>query len=346
MSPSLIRVVQATIAGSQVTVNQGRATIPTSSIQLVQPTAVPPGEGDLILGLYCTGEAKAPFPTNPISMRLTIYVDGHDIKTEVFNGFGGIASFITADVRASVSDRVAECRLQSAIGGNKSDFFTIPGAGPGSVTLKISAFIPEDYAVAPWTTDEQIILLGGDARGFQYTGGDSRITQIIDLYNPAVNNATVLSGPFNNVGMSMEYDGWTSIGPGPGQLKQEAKDDWIPGPPLKTQWGFADDSGVTCDPPQRLAQQYGFLTSTLVVRCSGGAHYPFFPLAVDIDWDYTVRLTFSDRGFDYLVTGCHDNFPNHELYLNGHPVINDSHGFELSLFPPCEPIAARTGAVR
>ena len=203
-SSSLIRTLQVTVAGIEVTVNQGRATTSTSSIQLVQPTAVPPGQRDLIFGLYCNGEVSAPYPTNPIDMRLTIYVDGQDIKTQVFNGLGGIAAVIVADVRASVSNRVAERRLQSAIGGNKSDFFTIPGAGPGSVTLKIAAFIPEEFQVAPWSSEESIRLVGGDERDFQYTGGDSRIAQVFDVLNPAVNNDTVLSGPHNYPGMSME----------------------------------------------------------------------------------------------------------------------------------------------
>jgi hypothetical protein len=347
-SPSLIRTLQVTVAGTQVTVNQGRATTPTSSIQLVQPAAVPPGQGDLILGLYCNGEVTAPYLTYPIDMRLTIYVDGQDIRTQVFNGVGGISSFITADVRASVSDRVAECRLQSAIGGNKSAFFTIPGAGPGSVTLKIAAFIPEEFQVAPWSSEESIRLVGGDERGFQYTGGDSRIVQIFEVLNPAVNNDTVLSGPHSYPGMSMEYEFDTSIQPGsdPLRLRQEAKDDWEPGPPMKLTWGFADVSDVYCDAPQRLSQEYGFLTSSLLIHCKAAARYPFHFLAPDIDYDYTVRLTFYNNGFDYVVSGCHDDFPSQELYLNGHTVLNDPHGSVFGIFPPCDEFPTKTGSVR
>jgi hypothetical protein len=346
-SSSLIRVIHVTVAGMSLTVNQGRATTSTASGELVQPTTVPPGQGDLVFGLYCNGEVTANYPTNPIDMRLTVYVDGQDIKTQVFNGFGGIAAFIIADVRASVSDRVAECRLQSAIGGNKSAFFTIPGAGPGSVTLKIAAFIPEEFHVAPWSTEESVRLVGGDARGFQYTGGESRITQIIEVLNPAVNDDTVLSGPHNHSGLSMEYEFDTSLDPGePLRLSQAAKDDWVLGPPMKIIWGYASVDEVSCDAPQRLSQQYGFFTSSLLVHCSASARYPFFPLSPDIDWDYTVRLTFTNNGFDYVVSGCHDNFPSQELYLNGHAVVNDPHESELSIFPPCESFPTKTGSVR
>ena len=225
-----------------------------------------------------------------------------------------------------------------------SESVTVPGAGPGSFTLKISAFIPWSYMQAPLPFDDQTVLMEGDDRGFSYYGGTSRLSQIYDLFNPGVNDSLVLGGPWSDVGLSAIYEAATSLDGD--HLSQAAKDDWEAGFPMKILWGFADTGGMACEYPQRMGQVNGPFTSTLFVACHASASFPFLAVAPGIDWEYQLVTVFGDHGFDYELTGCHDGFPNHEVYINGVGILQDTHETPLSLFPPCEGIAPRSGRIQ
>jgi hypothetical protein len=60
---------------------------------------------------------------------------------------------------------------------------------------------------------------------------------------------------------------------------------------------------------------------------------------------YDLLLTFYNRGFDYRLNGCHDRFPNHEVYLNGQPILTDEWTFFLDLLF-CAAVTPRIGAIR
>jgi hypothetical protein len=59
-------------------------------------------------------------------------------------------------------------------------------------------------------------------------------------------------------------------------------------------------------------------------------------LAPDIDSEYVIDLSFETDHVHYVINGCHDAFPNHELYLNGAPLVDVADdGDPLSLIPNC-----------
>ena len=47
----------------------------------------------------------------------------------------------------------------------------------------------------------------------------------------------------------------------------------------------------------------------------------------DIDWEYTITIGYGPSRMTYVVEGCHDGFPSHELYIHGRPIVNDQAEF-------------------
>ena len=233
--------------------------------------------------------------------------------------------------------------------GYAESWVTFAGAGPGSVMWYTDSFIDDQYLPAPETSIWSPVfaplgvIMRGDERSFGYLAGGYRTMQFYEVYNPAVDSGTILNGPVSDVGMSMDFDVMTSLDPFL-NLASWAKDDWVPFVPMKMFWDYADQSDMSCDYPSRLGQANGSNTSSIQMHCAAGAAYPLMPFSPEINWDYTMLLVFHDNGFDWYVDGCHDFFPNHEMYLNGNTVLRDGKETPLSLYS-CSAISL-SGAVR
>ncbi len=210
--------------------------------------------------------------------------------------------------------------------GYIEDSASLPGAGPGSVTLSTDAFIPYNWVGDPLLLG---LIYGGDDRGFSYYGGTSRISIVGDPYNPGINDGNWLLSPAAQAGLSEAYDLHTSLDNLPflgGRLTQAARDDWDWGGDKKLAWAFGDIGDSGCDSYERLGDSIQAWTSSVRIRCHGyGANpvvpWPFSAFAPDIDWEFTLTLTFGFDQVQYVLDGSSDGYPSFELYLSGHPVL-------------------------
>ena len=240
--------------------------------------------------------------------------------------------------------------------GMAYDSWTLPGAGPNSVPISMAAFIPEEWLYPPgsgeycvsWAPSIACPIVEGDNRGFSYYGGTARISTLVELANTGISDGDIIFGPYHSVGLSQEYDAASSLsGSHEGYLLQSARDDWTWGYPQKEQWGTASDDGMECGSATRLGDSVGGLaTSAVRITCTGVGTYPFSAFAPAIDWEYEITLVFGNNGYDYTITGCHDGFPNHEVYLSGNNVLEFYKETFASLFPPCEINVNKTGSIR
>jgi len=193
-----------------------------------------------------------------------------------------------------------------------------------TASFTINAFIRWEWLADPQFGNQ---ILQGDNRWFCEDCGSSRLFQDGTINNPVVSN----SGPnllsFNGVGISQSYDYDTSVEDG--HITQAAKDDWDPSWPMKLGFAFADDSAAYCEAAQQSA------TATLV-HCLDSASDPLVVASPSIDFEYLITLTFSIDHVHYSIDGCHDEYPMHEVYVNGSAVIQDvDSGSILSLFATC-----------
>jgi hypothetical protein len=199
------------------------------------------------------------------------WVDAVEVATSHSETYGWAGGRVDYQAAASTKNRQIYCNLTSNLGSVSASGILL-GSGPGSATLKIDAFIRQNWVGNPANIYR---IFGGDYRGFAYDQGSSRFTTVYDVFNPAVNSTDVLSGPTSGAGLTEEYDITTSLdAPAPfGNLTQAARDDWIPDPPLKTRWAMADVGGAMDCSIQRLGHPTD-ATSAHQVHCTANVSDP------------------------------------------------------------------------
>jgi hypothetical protein len=188
--------------------------------------------------------------------------------------------------------------------------------------ISLAAFIPEDnvptfcypegFILFPfecgWTTGE------GDGRGFSYMG-PARAWQFITLYSPR-SLGPIVTDYVPGVNPSALYEMASSLLNG--RLTFAARNDFIPGPPLKTRWAQGvPSSGMTC---------FGAKIDVRQARltCEGDESTPLFWFAPAINWRIVIDFTFGNT-IRYRVSGMHDGYPNYELYIGTHRIFEFDH---------------------
>jgi hypothetical protein len=219
-----------------------------------------------------------------------------------------------------------------------------PGAGPNEASWLVDAFIPYNWMPAPESVVYGYpVAMEGDDRTFGDDAGSYRTHLYVQLLNSAYNDDSISYGPEHLVGLSEDYYIATSIDMS-NNISAEAKNDWEEGWPYKLGFRSTTTDGMYCDAPERLGQDFGGRTSSIRIHCEARAAYPLFAGSPDIEWQYTLTLTFSEYGVYYNLQGCHDNFPAHEVYVHGSGVLQDDPDTPISLLF-CTPISTRTGNV-
>lgn len=209
----------------------------------------------------------------------------------------------------------------------------------------MGAFIPDEWIYYPLNTN---YIFQGDNRGFMEAEATARMASIIQVRNPAYSNSDVFSGPDHYTGLTVEYiveyEGKLSLVDG--HITEEARNDWIGGPPLKTRWGTADRSGLSCE-ARRLGPDPAREVTRMQVICSGEAHDPLV-ISPDVDYRFEFELTFGRNQVEYTLTGCHDGYPAFETYLGGQAVFTRSPiSSPWSMVFPClHSIPPTSGVVR
>ena len=196
-----------------------------------------------------------------------------------------------------------------------------------TIEIKYRAFIPAPLILGPnssydlpWgiASGEDF---GGDNRSFQYSGGTSRgeITALVDLAaNNSLSNLRMVDRHWSE---SKAYDSTYTY-------HVEGKPDWW----LDRQAGLtpsrhatlsADDdnlniaigggSGIVGAAMQGMASGMG--AGVLTVTLAGAL--PLVSPSPDIDAEVRIFVRRTANGMEAKITGSHDGFPAHELYVNG-----------------------------
>jgi hypothetical protein len=201
--------------------------------------------------------------------------------------------------------------------------------GPLTARLKVRSFIQAQWLPAP---DDTRDIFEGDDRSFCEECKTDRVNESVDVFNP-LRSATDLvntgaPNPFISTFLTQRYDWSTSLDQN-GVLTQQAIDDWTLGYPMKLAWALSDFSSSSCTVTR-------FGGNGMHLHCIASASNPLVAFAPAIDTDYTVDLTFYPANIHFVMNGCHDSFPSHEMYINSVTIFNDvDDGNPLSLFEPC-----------
>jgi hypothetical protein len=253
-------------------------------------------------------------------------------------------------------DREWRCVLWAEGKEQDNEAETIDGAGPGSVLIKIAAFFPGDWVGNPYLLPP--VIFEGDSRDFTWSGGTSRQITLIEVFNPAVNDGGLVrpcvdnQPPCHSNVMSVMYDRDTSLTAPPfGTIKQEARDDWERGYPMKLDWRYpelgADGNSMMCTPPQRLGADFDAETSAHQFTCRATVRLPFVDGVPYIDSHFTVTLTYGHNQAKYTIKGWHDGFPSHEIWMNGQSAYQFStDGHIEHLFGSGDVVVDRSGVIR
>ncbi len=306
------------------------------------------GGGDLRFRISCSADIHA--RGIYLEARAVLWVG--DERFETNNGqYGDLYIVVDAEVAAKTYDRALFCEISYYYRdagslyslGSDTDAGTLEGSGPGSATIKIDTFIRNNWVGNPYNIFR---IFGGDDRSFGYYDGRTRLVTVYDVYNPAVNDADVLSGPTHQAALTEEYDLGSSLdAPAPyGRLTNEARNDWIWDPPLKTRWAMADTSNMSCTSPQRLGPSGQ--TSAHEIHCTATASDPLI-WAPSVKWDLTIKLTYGLNQIEYTVTGCHSYWPDFEAYVNGASLFqNTGSNHPDDLFYGCAASVSNSGVIR
>jgi len=285
----------------------------SQNVYLANPSGGPDGTGggDLTINFSCTLTVSVEGAW--AQMDLYISVDGQEIEHRYYEVYDYYEVTLNESVPASPQNRGVACWVSGTLGFAATNG-TIQGSGPGSATVKIDTFIPANWIMNP---GNYFRVFGGDDRSFDYFGGSSRMVTVYDVFNPAVNDGDVLSGPFHQTGMTQEYDYPTSLDAMPpyGRLTSQAINDWTWDDTLKTRWAMADTSGMSCTSPTRLGHPSD-QTSAHEFRCTAQASDPLI-WSPYVRWDLTIRLTWGLNKIHFEISGCHSYFPHFEAYLSG-----------------------------
>ena len=187
--------------------------------------------------------------------------------------------------------------------------------------ITINTFIPDShyptsciwqfgFSVFPtecgWTTGH------GDGRGFARYGS-SRTWQAISLYAPRSTDS-LSEGYVHDVGWSALYQISTSVDAS-NRLTEEAKNDWIPGVPLKVRWAQGSPDTLSCAVVRGSAVE-------MTLACSGNEGTPLFWVAPGITYQFFVDFTFTADGrIEYRIRGQHDGFPDYEIYVGNQRIF-------------------------
>jgi hypothetical protein len=310
------------------------------------------GGGDLTIARACVAVTQSEENGLPVWLRIRVFLDDQLLADRTFQGVTSLSGYVQVQFASAIVDRVIKCEVTDWRNQTQIRTQVISGAGPGSLLLKIASFIQYSYVGHPVDVSR---IEEGDARMFTYTGGSARQQSLHEVYNPAVNDADVLSLN-HGVGLSVEYDRDTSTDGADwpfGSLTIAAKEDWIPGYPMKLQWAEpvfnqpGEDNVLQCDAPERQGPSYPSETSTHRFRCIGAVSNPLIFGAPAIDWKLTFTLSYGANAVQYQVEGCHDGFPSYEVYANGVPLIQTPDDGEVwSLFFPCDVPVSISGVIQ
>ncbi len=182
-----------------------------------------------------------------------------------------------------------------------------------SVEVKYRMFIPSPAIDSPLT------VYGGDGRGFAYTGGTSR-GEIVGNVRLAANGTIA--------GIDISLADW-------GESTAYATDDTFH-PDGKPSWWREKREGAQPTERAKLARTADNLdirtgapgmtrgtqsaierAALVTISASGGLPLSHVSPAIDADMSVLFRFT-GDGGVEAKVTGSHDGFPCHELYVGGH----------------------------
>ena len=205
----------------------------------------------------------------------------------------------------------------------------------GVLRLTLNAFLPYDHIddPHPWPLGANRVFEGdGENRPFA-ENGPSRTSQIMDLWNPYQypSNPPVAAGPFDWAALTQQYEASSSLD-GSGRLTMAARNDWLEGAPLKTDWGVATNLGEGCSVSR--------LGSSLSVYCELETPNGVYPAWLDPQIEYRLTLTFQfgpTAAVNYTISGCHKLFPAYEIWAAGQAILTDiDNGEPLSLMIPCD----------
>lgn len=290
----------------------------------------PSSEGNLTMDVGCSVTAEWPAYCFTLNLDLTIEGEPPVHEQQASCESWGLTA-MRYGVRASLFNRQVTCFASSPY-GQFGGWGYIPGAGPNVGSVQIKAFIPYEYVVHPY---DWVTLLEGDYRGFQPYGGSSRMFTLFESRNSAVNNS--LTGAVHHeAGLTATFDRDTSLDVPPfGHLTQEARDDWTPGLPMKTDWAFASLSSW-CSNAQATDVDREAAESTVSFHCSGSGSNPLVVLSAPIRWELDVTLTYGNNKVKYAVSGCASAFPAIEIYGNGNTMhLNYDSGDPTDLLFGC-----------
>jgi len=348
---SLVATLVVTVLA--LTVVPTAATAQTFSLYAAEAFDPNPGTGagDLSYEWPCGIDASIP-SWYDIRVNAVLTVDSAEIINSDIDGTGSGIYKHNAVFDASTSDRQVNCSANvyewtgwyhSWVGFAWQEW-TLAGIGPNEVELIFDSFIPEEWINVPGAWDR---IDKGDNRGFGISD-DYRTWSRYVLRNPGTNSNLVHSGPVHDTGITREFEKSSSLD-GSGHFLPAALADTTPGTPYMTAEGQASTSNMNCVGPYRLYQTVLVGSSAMKVRCYGYASNPLVSYAPAIDWDFTVRLTFYNRGVDwsFVDDSRSDGFPNYQVHLNAVRIADHSHdGDILRLFPPMEISYYQGGAIR
>ena len=176
-------------------------------------------------------------------------------------------------------------------------------------TVTINTFIPPEWINSPNFLSSTI--LEGDNRDNWNKNGSFRthqqcaLTSFIDLDADGM----IDDSDTRAVGLSVSYDKSTSLNGN--TLKQEARDDWVEGAPLKKKWARASVNTIEFTPVEIVDK------SKVVYDLSASVGNPLWLIAPKID--YNFRLTIDYSNFDnpsFSIVGKHDGYPAYEVFIN------------------------------
>ena len=184
--------------------------------------------------------------------------------------------------------------------------------------LTMNAFAPYNYISDPHPIfgSNRILETDGNNRPFS-ENGSSRISEIMDLWHAYryPTSPVFLSEPIDWANITEQYELSSSVDVG-GNITTEAKNDWILGTPLKTDWGVPFNRGTGCAGSR--------FNSSVSIVCDVETANGVYTNWIEPQIEFKVTLTFnfgSTTSVTYGITGCHKFFPAYEIWAAGQAIL-------------------------